>query len=141
MLVSKKEIEVRYGETDQMGIVYHANYLPWMELGRIGFMKDLGFTYVEMEQQGVLSPVLDVNISYKKPAKFGDEIVVYTSIKEYNGVRIEYNYEIRNQYDEVCVVGTTSHVCVDKDTFKPIIIKRRFPQWHHLYMDAKKKDL
>ncbi len=68
MHVSKKEIEVRYAETDQMGIVYHANYLVWMEVGRTALIKELGFLYKDMEDRGVLSPVLDISISYKKAA-------------------------------------------------------------------------
>ena len=65
MLVSKKEIEVRYAETDQMGVVYHANYLVWMEIGRTQFISDLGFSYAQMERDGVLSPVIDIQASYK----------------------------------------------------------------------------
>ncbi|MGM9986307.1 MAG: acyl-CoA thioesterase [Bacillaceae bacterium] len=140
MFISKKEIEVRYAETDQMGVVYHGNYIPWMELGRIQFMKDLGLSYVEMENEGVLSPVLNINVDYKKPAKYGDEITVYTSLKEYNGFKVVYAYEIRNQDNELCTIATSSHVCVDKQTFKPIIFKRNFPQWHQLYVQAMKKD-
>lgn len=68
MHVSKTEIEVRYAETDQMGIVYHANYLVWMEVGRTALIKDLGFLYSDMEKKGVLSPVVDINISYKNPS-------------------------------------------------------------------------
>lgn len=64
-MISIKEIDVRYSETDQMGVVYHANYLVWMELGRTQFIRDLGFNYAEMEKDGILSPVIDINVSYK----------------------------------------------------------------------------
>ncbi len=66
MIISQKEIEVRYAETDQMGIVYHANYLIWLEIGRAHFIQQLGFQYTDMEKQGIVSPVIDLQISYKK---------------------------------------------------------------------------
>ena len=72
MLISEKKIEVRYAETDQMGVVYHANYLVWMEIGRTNLIEDLGFKYAEMENDGILAPVIDVNISYKQPMKYGE---------------------------------------------------------------------
>lgn len=65
MIISSREIEVRYAETDQMGVVYHANYLVWMELGRTQLIKELGFNYAEMEKDGIISPVLDIQASYK----------------------------------------------------------------------------
>lgn len=71
MLISTKEIEVRYAETDQMGVVYHANYLVWMELGRTQIIKDLGFSYAEMEKDGIISPVLDILASYKNHCATG----------------------------------------------------------------------
>lgn len=74
MLVSTKEIEVRYAETDQMGVVYHANYIIWMELGRTQFVKDLGFNYAALEEQGVLSPVLDIQASYKNLSIMGRQL-------------------------------------------------------------------
>lgn len=65
MYVSKKEIEVRYAETDQMGIVYHANYLIWMEVGRTALIKELGFSYAQLEADGALAPVIDLQVQYK----------------------------------------------------------------------------
>ncbi len=135
MLVSKKEIEVRYAETDQMGVVYHANYLVWMELGRTKLISDLGFNYAEIETQGIISPVIDLSISYKKSAKYGDLISIHTWIKEYNGLRIKYEYEIK-QNDTVLAIGISEHVCVRKDNFRPISIKKHFPNWHEAYLNA-----
>ena len=69
MFISEKEIEIRYAETDQMGVVYHANYLVWMEIGRTSLIEDLGYTYAGLEQEGYLSPVIDLSIQYKASMK------------------------------------------------------------------------
>jgi acyl-CoA thioester hydrolase len=138
MLVSKSEIEVRYAETDQMGIVYHANYLIWMEVGRTKLIQDLGFSYAELESEGILSPVIDLEIAYKKPLRYGETATVHTWIEEYNGMRTVYGYEILTPSGEVAIQAKSSHVCVQKDTFKPIKFRKLYPVWHEAYEKAKK---
>lgn len=138
MLISKKEISVRYAETDQMGVVYHANYLVWMEIGRTALIEDLGFNYAEMEKDGIVSPVLDIQASYKKPVRYGENAVIHTWIEEYDGIRVTYGYEIRNGSNELACSGFSKHVCVKKDTFKPISFKKSFPAWHEAYEKNKK---
>lgn len=139
MLLSTKEIEVRYAETDQMGVVYHANYLVWMELGRTQIIKDLGFSYAEMEQDGIISPVLDIRASYKKPLRYGQKATIKTWVEEYDGFRVSYGYEIFNDKGELAVTGWSKHVCVKKDSFRPISIKKNYPDWHEAYEKAKKQ--
>lgn len=138
MYISETPITVRYAETDQMGVVYHANYLVWFELGRTTLISDLGFRYHEIEAQGVVAPVLDIQVSFKKPARYGDQITVKTWVVDYDGLRITYGYEVVNQNNEVCVTGSSVHVCVNKDTFRPIIIKRSYPEWHAAYEKVKR---
>ncbi|APH05100.1 YbgC/FadM family acyl-CoA thioesterase [Bacillus weihaiensis] len=138
MHVAKKEIEVRYAETDQMGVVYHANYLIWMELGRTKLIQDLGFTYAGMEAQGIIAPVIDLDISYKKPLKYGETAMVHTWIEEYNGMKSVYGYEIYTPTGELAVQATSSHVCVHKETFRPVKFRKLFPDWHEAYEKAKK---
>jgi len=139
MLISTKEIEVRYAETDQMGVVYHANYLIWMELGRTKLIEDLGFNYAQMEKEGVLSPVIDIQVSYKHPVRYGEKAMIKTWISEYDGLRVAYGYEIYNDAGELAITGTSRHVCVKKENFRPISIKRLFPDWHEAYMNAKEQ--
>jgi acyl-CoA thioester hydrolase len=139
MLVSTKEIEVRYAETDQMGVVYHANYLVWMEVGRTTLIQDLGFNYAEMEKDGVISPVLDIQISYKKPLRYGEKAIVKTWIDEYDGLRVSYGYEILTMDGELAVTALSKHVCVKKENFRPVIIRKLYPDWHNAYEKAKKK--
>ena len=139
MLISKREIEVRYAETDQMGIVYHANYLVWLELGRTQLVRDLGFNYSDMEKEGIVSPVLEVNIKYKKPLRYGETATVHTWIEEYSPLKTRYGYEIYNEEGELSAAAETVNTCVKKDTFRPVSLKRQFPEWHAAYDKNKKQ--
>ncbi|MBM7583895.1 acyl-CoA thioester hydrolase [Bacillus pakistanensis] len=138
MHISEKEIEVRYAETDQMGVVYHANYLIWMELGRTKLIEDLGFRYADMEKQGIISPVVDLEISYKSPVRYGEKVKIKTWIESYDGLRVVYGYDIHNESIQLSVTGFSKHVCVKKENFRPISIKKRFPDWHEAYEKMKK---
>jgi acyl-CoA thioester hydrolase len=139
MIIATKEIEVRYAETDQMGVVYHANYLVWMELGRTSLISDLGFNYSEMERDGIISPVLDIQASYKNPVRYGEKAIVKTWIEEYDGLRVTYGYEILKEDGTISLTGQSKHVCVKKDSFRPISIKRNYPNWHEAYEKAKRQ--
>ncbi|MFB4169107.1 acyl-CoA thioesterase [Virgibacillus sp. JSM 102003] len=127
-------IEVRYQETDQMGVVYHANYLVWFEIGRTKFIENLGFTYTDMEKYGIVSPVVDVQISFKKPIRYGEDTTVETWVETYDGIRTVYAYNIINKNNDIAVSGTTKHVIVHKDTFRPLSLRKAFPDWHQAYM-------
>jgi acyl-CoA thioester hydrolase len=140
MLISTREVEVRYAETDQMGVVYHANYLVWMELGRTKLIQDLGFNYAEMEKDGIISPVLDIQISYKKPLRYGEIAKVHTWIEEYDGLRVIYGYEIFTSDEQLAVTAISKHVCVKKDNFRPISVRKLYPDWHDAYEKAKKAE-
>jgi acyl-CoA thioester hydrolase len=137
--IAETQIEVRYAETDQMGVVYHANYLVWMEVGRTQLIKELGFHYVNMEKEGIVSPVVDLQISYKKPLHYGETATVKTWIDYYDGIRVTYGYEILTPSGEIAVTATSQHVCVKRDSFRPISIKKYFPDWHEAYEQAKKQ--
>ncbi|MDF1511406.1 thioesterase family protein [Robertmurraya sp. DFI.2.37] len=141
MEVATKEIEVRYAETDQMGVVYHANYLVWMEVGRTALIKQLGFNYAELEKEGIISPVLDIQVSYKKPLRYGETAKIDTWIEAYDGLKVIYGYEIYTGKGELAVIGQSTHVCVKKENFRPISIKRKYPDWHSAYEKAKKKEV
>ncbi|MFN7252787.1 MAG: acyl-CoA thioesterase [Anaerobacillus sp.] len=139
MHISNAKIEVRYAETDQMGVVYHANYLVWCEIGRTKFIEDIGFKYAQLEKEGILSPVVNVQFSYKYPAKYGETVEVRTWVEDYNSVKVTYGYEIVNEAGKVCVTGTSEHVCVTKESFRPISIKRKYPSLHEAYEKVKKQ--
>lgn len=141
MLISRKEVEVRYAETDQMGVVYHGNYLVWLELGRTQLIRDLGFSYAAMEEEGIISPVIDIQVSYKKPLRYGDIAIVNTWIEHYDGLRVIYGYEILTPTNELAVSANSTHVCVKKNSFRPIQIRKVYPDWHEAYEKAKKSEV
>lgn len=138
MFVSEAEIKVRYAETDQMGVVYHANYLVWMEVGRTKLIEDLGFRYADMEKDGILSPVINIQISYKKPARYGETVTVKTWVDAYDGLRVKYGYEVYTETGDLAVAASSTHVCVKKDSFRPVAFRRLYPKWHEAYEKAKK---
>ncbi|WP_209122244.1 thioesterase family protein [Alkalihalobacillus sp. BA299] len=138
MKKSVTEIEVRYKETDQMGVVHHSNYIVWCELGRTHLIKALGFSYVQMESDGILSPVTGINLVYKYPAKYGDTITIETWVERYDGIRVVYGYNIMNADGVQCVSGTSEHVCVKKESFRPISIRKHLPEWHTVYEREKR---
>lgn len=137
--ISELKVKVRYAETDQMGVVYHGNYLIYLELGRTQLIEDLGFNYAEMESDGILAPITDVQMTYKTPLKYGDTAYIYTWIEEYDGIRVTYGYEVKNDQGEVAATGFTKNVCVKKENFRPISIRRKYPDWHEVYEKEKKK--
>jgi acyl-CoA thioester hydrolase len=114
------KIPTRYSETDQMGIIHHSNYLIYMEQGRLAWLNELGFSYSVMEAQGVLLPVYHIDIKYKRPLKFGDEVVVRTTLSELPTTRVVFNYEISNNRGDLCAVAHLVLVFTDATSFKPI---------------------
>jgi len=107
------KFRVRYGETDQMGVVYHGNYAQFFEVGRVEWLRKLGVSYKEMEQSGIMLPVVTLNISYKKSARYDDIITVKTYLVKLPSVSIEFYYEIFNQNGELLVTGNTKLAFID----------------------------
>ncbi len=117
---SVTNLRVRYSETDQMGIVYYGNYAQYLEQGRTDWLRSLGFTYKYMEEHQVMLPVINLNIDYKKPAKYDDLLTIKTSLLEIPSVKIKFYYEIQNQNHELLVTATTTLVFLDSITRKLI---------------------
>jgi acyl-CoA thioester hydrolase len=115
------EVRVRYAETDQMGVVYHGNYAQYFEMGRVEWLRSLGVSYKWMEENGVMLPVVSLEMSYKKPARYDDLLTVRTILKSQNGVKIDFNYEIYNENKELLTTGYSLLVFVDMKTGRPIL--------------------
>ncbi|MFP3513721.1 hypothetical protein SB775_29940, partial [Peribacillus sp. SIMBA_075] len=81
----------------------------------------------------------DLQVRYKKPLLYGETAIIHTWIEEYNGVKTVYGYEIQKPDGQTAITGTTSHICVDKDTFRPIQFRKAFPAWHKVYEQSKKQ--
>lgn len=135
------KLRVRYQETDQMGVVYHANYLNWFEIGRTEWIRSLGIRYHDMEQRGLLLPVIDLSTSYRQPAYYDDIVRVFTRLVKVSALRVEFEVmvcrfkEDELSYDcwvaepegEVLATGSTRHVWMDTD-WNPVRIDRKAPE-------------
>ena len=113
MIESRTQITVRYAETDMMGIVYHVNYLPWLEVGRTTLLKECGLPYRELETQGYLLPVVELGVKFTKPALYDDTVTIITRLHERPLLRIRLDYEIRRG-DDLLVTGFTVHGFINK---------------------------
>src|SRR6056297_1919731 len=98
---------IRYGETDQMGVVYHGNYAQYLEIGRVEWLRQLGISYKALEEKGVFLPVISLRMDFKKSAYYDDLITVETKLKNRPLVKIEFDYKIYNQDDEILMVAQT----------------------------------
>jgi len=105
-------LRVRYAETDQMGVVYYANYLVWMEVARVEFCKALGFRYRDMEQEdGVLLAVVEAQCRYRYPARFDDEVILETTVAEANSRIVAFQYEMSlAEAGRKLATGSTRHM-------------------------------
>ncbi len=137
-------LRVRYQETDQMGVVYHINYLNWFEIGRTEWVRHAGIAYKEMEEKGLLLPVTDIEASFRTPARYDDWVTVCTSVAEISKIRVRFRsrivlgdltaaygsgFEGDEPPGELLVTGGTSHVWVNKE-WKPTRFDREAPEWY-----------
>ena len=115
--VSEARVRVRYAETDQMGVVYHANYLVWFEVGRVEFMREMGLDYKSLEdEEGAMIAVADVTVRYKAPARYDDELIVKTWLVGLRGPIMRLRYAVVRSTDELLLCeGETVHVVVGRD--------------------------
>jgi acyl-CoA thioester hydrolase len=102
-------LRVRYAETDRMGVVYYANYFVWFEVARADLMRSLGWSYREMEESGVILPVIESHCEYKRPARYDDEIEIQTTAQIQSPVRMTFSYQVRIRGSET--VAATGHTC------------------------------
>lgn len=118
--VNETRVRVRYAETDQMGVVYHSNYLIWFEVGRVELIRQMGLNYKQMEEEeGCGISVVDVHARYRAPARYDDELVIETQLLAARGAVIKFGYRILRVADGVLLCeGETVHVCVGKDMKK-----------------------
>jgi len=114
------KVRVRYAETDQMGVVYHGNYAQYFEMGRVEWLRNLGISYKWMEENGIMLPVVSLSMNYKKPARYDDLLTVKTIFKKQTSVKIEFDYEIYNESNELLTIGNSILVFVDMKTGRPV---------------------
>ncbi|MEY8848732.1 acyl-CoA thioesterase [Psychroserpens sp. XS_ASV72] len=113
------QFRVRYGETDQMGVVYHGNYAQYFEMGRTEWLRKMGFSYKQMEDDGIMLPVISLLINYKKSARYDDLLKVKTKLVKKPTAKIEFDYEIVNENDEILATGNSVLVFMDMNRNRP----------------------
>jgi acyl-CoA thioester hydrolase len=119
-------VRVRYAETDQMGVVYHANYLVWFEVGRVELMRQRGLNYKRLElEEGCWIAVVEVTARYKAPARYDDELIIHTTVRSVRGPVIRFTYQIRRVADGLLLCeGETVHVVLGRDMKRRSIPKK-----------------
>ena len=128
-MISKSKVNVRYAETDKMGIVHHSVYPIWYELARTDLSKQAGFSYAKMEEIGIMTPLVEVNCKYYSPAYYDDDLIVTATVSKLTPARIIFSYEVyrENNMEKPINVGYTVHAIVDKN-MKPINTKKLYPE-------------
>ena len=119
MKQNETQIRVRYGETDQMGVVYHANYAVYFEIGRTEWLRAFGLSYRVMEDEGIMLPVISLHINYKNSARYDDVLKVITRLKKMPKASIEFDYELRNESDILLATGSTVLAFIDTKRNRP----------------------
>jgi len=127
-MIHETTFRARYGETDQMGIIYHPNYYIYFEIGRTEFLREMGgMSYKDMEGAGVMLPIVETHCRYKVPAKYDDELIVRTMIKDMTAARITFSYQLIRAADEVLLAeGETTNAFVNMEG-RPINLKKKYP--------------
>ncbi|HYC61646.1 MAG TPA: thioesterase family protein [Thermoanaerobaculia bacterium] len=130
----ESRLRVRYKETDQMGIAHHANYIVWFEIGRTDLCRATGFPYNEIEARGFILVVTDVQVRYRTPFRYDDEVLIRTRVAEMGSRIIRFAYELFDGSGETPrATGTTSHVWLEEKTRKPVRadeeVRRAFEPW------------
>lgn len=115
------QVRVRYSETDQMGVVYHGNYIPYFEIGRVEWLRDKGISYKSMEESGIALPIVSMNINYKKSARYDELLTVHTTFKSQSSVKIEFDCAIYNESDELLTTAQFILVFLSLKTGRPTV--------------------
>ncbi|GEQ32494.1 acyl-CoA thioesterase [Marinilactibacillus psychrotolerans] len=126
--------KVQYYETDQMGIVHHSNSIRWFEEARTWMMDEMQFGYEKMEALNILVPVLEASAKYISMVKFGETVEITTHISQFTGVKMVIEYEIRDvETGELRTTGQTKHAFLDKESYRPISLKRNHKEIYDLF--------
>jgi acyl-CoA thioester hydrolase len=136
MMISETKLRVRYAETDQMGFVYYGNYAQYYEVARADAMRQLGMTYREMEEKGVVMPIVTMTVKYIRPARYDDLLTVKTTIKEIPSSRMHFFYEIYNETGILLNQGETVLAFIKPETGRPCPA----PDWFLSCLTEKWKD-
>jgi acyl-CoA thioester hydrolase len=133
MFISETKVRVRYAETDQMGVVYHSNFFLYYEVARAESIRQLGFTYADMERMGVIMPVVEVQSKFLRPALYDDLLTIKTILKELPvHHKIEFHHEVSNEKDELLALGRIVLYFMEAKTMK----RTTMPEQLHKKLDS-----
>ncbi len=128
---------VQYYETDRMGITHHSNYIRWMEEARVDFLSQIGWDYARLEESGIISPVLNVTCDFKRTTTFSDKITIRPTVAEFNGVKLKFSYEMKNEEGTVVFTATSMHAFLNKEG-RPVRMKQDYPELYETILNLVK---
>ena len=126
---------IQYYETDKMGVTHHSNYIRWMEEARVDFLDKLGWSYVKLEENGIISPVTNVECKYVSGTTFGETITIETGVEEIKNVKIRICYVMKNEAGKIVCKGASEHCFLDKDG-KFISLSKDYPDFYKAWSDT-----
>jgi len=135
--------KVQYYETDQMQVVHHSNYIRWFEEARVDFMEQIGLPYKEMEEKGIVCPVIEISAKYMRMVKFGDTVRVRIKVEVYNGIKLILSYQVISTETKLVHCTGESQHCFLSEKGKPVFLKKEHATIHEMFATyathAKKK--
>ncbi|WP_188801046.1 acyl-CoA thioesterase [Sporolactobacillus putidus] len=136
MKISRTEIVARYNETDKMGIIHHSQYINWFEVARTAWIKQSGLSYRQIEEGGLMMPVIGIDVRYHSPARFEDAVIIETCVKDYDSVKMSFSYRVIRENDHKLLTEGTSTHCWTNLEMKPVSLKKSNPELHRLILNA-----
>ena len=132
MEIKAYQHKVQYYETDQMQIVHHSNYIRWFEEARCDFLEQAGYSYKRFEDEGIISPVLEINAKYRSMVRYGDIVNIEVHMRSFTGLKFGLEYVISNsETGQICVTGSSEHCLIDRE-HKPVRLKKINPALYDL---------
>ena len=126
--------KINYHETDKMAVVHHSNYVKYMEESRVDFLHQIGIEYEDFEADGLVSPVVKIDVEYKTPARFGDTLTINVFQSEYSGARLGYSYEMYNQDNKLVCRAKSQHCFIFNNRI--CSLQNNFEKYHKLLLDS-----
>lgn len=139
--LTKYEHAAQYYETDMMGVIHHSNYIRWFEEARVDLLGKLGMPYKDMEDQGIIIPVLSASAEYKSMVRYGDTVYITPKLTSLTAVRMTMEYQVTDKVSgELRTVGSTSHAFLNR-SLKPVALKKAHRAIYDMLLEAVGKDL
>ncbi|TGA99263.1 acyl-CoA thioesterase [Sporolactobacillus shoreae] len=132
METSRTRIVARYNETDKMGIIHHSQYVNWFEVARTDWIRQSGLSFRQIEERGLMMPVIGIEAHYHLPAKYDDAVIVETSIQSYDSIKMSFNYRVIRESDGALLVDGVSSHCFTDDRMHPVSLKKKDPELNRL---------